>query len=155
VQRKAVIVVADNDSNPAESFDLVQKQIRDAEKWGVPTKPREGVKLDELPPVSVLMLPWDDVPGSIDTICFAAAARKRPEVAACVEAFVRCVKAEGWDVHNASKLRLRCLLSAACKDNPNTGLPRAWSTEKGRPGDLVPLDDECFNEIATFLAGFH
>jgi hypothetical protein len=153
-QCKAVIIVADNDSDPDESFQAVVRQLQAVGNWGVPSRPRESVKAGNLPPLSVLMLPWDGVRGSLDTLCFTAAATKRPPIATCVEAFVKCVKADGWNIEKLSKLRLRCLLSAACKDNPNTGLLYAWSKDKGRPGDLIPLEDKCFNEIADFLASF-
>jgi hypothetical protein len=65
--RKAIIIVADNDGNPAEAFKNIQKQIGEA-GFTVPTKPRELVQTAGLSPLSVLMIPWDNEAGCLETL---------------------------------------------------------------------------------------
>jgi hypothetical protein len=152
--RKAIIIVADNDDAPSQAFKLVRKQVKKAGGYGVPNAPRQLARSKSFPPVSVLMVPWDSDRGCVETLCYTSAAARRPELAKCVEEYIDCVGATQWPIAQLSKLRLRCLLSAACKKDPNTGLPRAWTAEKGRPSDLIPLDHECFNQIADYLRTF-
>jgi hypothetical protein len=73
----------------------------------------------------------------------------------CADALVRCAKADGWDIAQKSKLKMRALLSCICKSNPNTGLRYAWDTDKGRPGNIFPLKNvaSC-KQLAAFFEGF-
>jgi hypothetical protein len=147
-----IVVVADNDSDPAESFQKIAKQIKNAQDYAVPTKPREVAKADALRSVSVLMLPWDDVPGALDSVCYSVAAARRPAIAACVEQYAKCANATDWAPSPLAKLRLRCLLSASCPKDPNIGITHAWSKNK-KPKDLIPLrrNGLFLKDIVTYL----
>ena len=135
-----VVIVADNDAEPEKSFRGIIRQIKAARRFAIPQKPREVANAGQQMAVSVLMLPWDDVPGDLETVCFEAAARAHRKIAACVEAYVQCVGAKQWGVSQISKLRLRCLIAASCRKDPNTGLQYAWEAQGGRrPKNLIPL----------------
>jgi hypothetical protein len=135
-----IVIVADNDVDPVASFRQILKQIKAAREFAIPERPREVATKEKLRSVSVLMLPWDDVPGDLETVCFDLASRARPKIARCVGRYVKCVKAEPWSPSQLSKLRLRCLIAASCPKDPNTGLPHAWKTDQGRrPRNLIPL----------------
>ncbi len=154
-ERTAILILADNDTDPERAFVDVQNQIGNAGGYAVPVKPREiAASADELPAVAVLMVPWDDEPGCLETICFQASTSEWPTEAKCVDQLVNCVKAESWPIDNLSKLRMRALMSSICKNNPNTGLQYAWSSQKGRPTNLIPLHHKCFNRIADYLNTF-
>jgi hypothetical protein len=101
----------------------------------------------EMPPIHVLMLPWDNDHGCLETLCLIAAEKENPKEIACVNEFVACVKANELSVPMLAKLRMRCYISAVCKTDPNTGLRFAWS----RPQTLIPIDDPCFNNLADYL----
>jgi hypothetical protein len=148
-----IILVADNDGDPAGSFRSVVNQIKAAGDYGIPTAPRQVARSAGFPDISVLMVPWDDVPGAIETLCYEAAAKRRPELAACVERFVECIlpHSSGWSVTKLAKLRLRCFLAAACPQDPNTSLTYAWSRT---PNDLIPLEHSCFDQIVSYLQTF-
>jgi len=152
-ERPGILIVADNDNNPSRAFKQITRQIRLAGEYGIPSGPGQVAPAPNgRPAVAVLMLPWNDQQGCLETLCLVAAFKRRPRIARCVANFLRCVNTKSWTVSNRDKLRMRCLLSAACKRNPNTGLQFAWSQEKGRPKDLIPLTYRCFNQVATFLA---
>ncbi|HTX21214.1 MAG TPA: DUF3226 domain-containing protein [Candidatus Aquilonibacter sp.] len=73
-QRKAIIVVADNDGDPKGAFKNVQDQIQTA-GFAVPKKPREIVTTPNLPFLCVLMIPWDNDSGCLESLCLEAATK--------------------------------------------------------------------------------
>lgn len=146
-----VLVVADNDDSPNDSFQSVVAQIK-AAGWTAPTKPREVVEVPSLPSIAVLMLPWDDVPGCLETLCWTSAAAQRESISKCVERFAKCVKISKWAIQQQSKLKMRSLIASACEKDPNTGLQYAWSGGK-RPTDLIPLNHNSFTQVADYLNG--
>jgi hypothetical protein len=159
-EQKAVLIVADNDLNPTEAFKNVQRRIQESNKdedrkWGVPDKPRDLVASSgSLPSIAILMIPWDDEPGCLKTICFEAATQRRPEHAECIKALVECAKAESWAIGRLSKLRMRVMISSLCEKDPNTVLQWIWTEGRDCPTDIAPLSDKSFNRMATYLSAF-
>ncbi len=152
---KLVVIVADCDSEPERAFRKVAKQIRRAKGYAIPDKPREVANGTDVVSTSVLMLPWDDEQGALETVCFKVASRRRRKIGKCVRTFVECVGAAEWKPSQLSKLQLRCLMAASCKGDPNTGLQFAWSPQWGRrPKDLIPLDMNhlSLDRIVEYLA---
>jgi len=138
VEREAIIIVADNDGDPETAFRNIQRQIN-AAGFTVPSKPREMVASAGLSPLAVLMIPWDEDAGCLETLCFSAVNARYNRELACAQDLVRCAGADRWDIAKKSKLKMRGFLSAVCKSDPNTGLRYAWGTVNGRPGDIFPL----------------
>lgn len=154
-----ILLIADNDSDPAAGFACVTTELREANsgesgenQFGIPNAPRvPATGSPSLPSVSILMLPWDGQPGCLETLCLRSTNQKYLKEKKCAEDLVECVSANNWAISQKSKLTLRCLLSSVCKSDPNTGLAYAWSTVNGRPGDIFPLDNPVFQPIATYL----
>lgn len=151
---RLVVLVADCDSDPEKAFRKVLKQIRTAKGYAVPSKPREVASAEGVVDTSVLMLPWDNEQGALETVCFDLASGKRPKIGDCVQKFIDCVGVTGWEPTQISKLELRCLMAASCKGDPNTGLQYAWSPQGRRPKDLIPLNAENprLGRIVEYLA---
>jgi hypothetical protein len=148
--RKAIIIVADNDGDPTGMCKNAQKQIGNA-GFTIPKKPRETVETVGLPPLSVLMIPWDNDAGCLETLCLSAKNSDYNKQLDCADALVKCAGAEGWDIAKKSKLRMRGFLSAVCKSDPNTGLRYAWN----RPEKPFPLKGAAaYNQIAGYLSAF-
>jgi hypothetical protein len=163
--RPSILLVADNDATPSEKFEAVVRQIREANKlpevskigqFGIPNQPRTlAPSTGNLPPLAILMMPWDNKIGCLDTLCLEAAVSRRSAHAQCVEQYLACVRAAEprvWDEHKVHKMKLHCLLSGACPDDPCISLLYAWSDKRNIPADLVPLDSPCFDQIAEYLA---
>src|SRR5665213_125478 len=149
-KHKTIIIVADNDGDPAEAFKNVQRQIA-AAGFTVPQNPRETVATAELPPLSVLMIPWDNDSGCLETLCLSAVSADYKKQLECADALIKCAGAEEWDIARKSKLRMRGFLSAACKSDPNTGLRYAWN----RAEKPFPLKDVAvYTQIANYLKSF-
>ena len=145
-ERKAILIVSDNDGDPDGKFEAIRAQIVEA-GWNAPETPRAVAAQDGMPSIYILMLPWDDDQGCLETLCLVAATNANPAQMKCVEQLVTCVEANDLSVPMLSKLRMRCYLSSVCKTDPNTGLRYAWN----RSGTLIPMNDPCFNNLATYL----
>jgi hypothetical protein len=151
-----VLVVADNDLEPTRSFNDVVAAIAATEPIiGPPASrfvapPVPLTKAGENPAVVVLMMPWTNVQGSLSTMCATAAMNAAPLVARCVNAFANCTGAAGWPMTTLAKMKLRSLIAARHKAQPDISPAYVWS--KGT--DLVPLTDATFNQVANFLSAF-
>lgn len=154
-QNTAIIIIADNDEDPAAAFKKIQKQIRDAGEYDVPAAPFQPSARGKYPPVAVVMLPAIGQQGSLDTLCLSTVNAKYNQQMACVEAITNCVGASEatWGKVKFAKLKVQCLLSVICKGDPYTPLKCAWLIEprKTRPGDIFPLTAPAFNAVAGFL----
>jgi hypothetical protein len=149
--KSAILIVADNDDDPAKAFADIQAQIRSAEKLGVPDKPRQRApSTAPLPPVAVLMLPWDDVAGCLETLCYQASSKKWPRNGECVEDFIKCTGIGGWVPQSLSKAKMNGMIASICEEDPATSMQYVWS----RKQNIVPVDDPCFEQIANYLSTF-
>jgi hypothetical protein len=153
-QVEAVLIVADNDSDPIAAFKKVQQligataDIAAGRRYAIPDAPltKSGIR----PVMVVMMLPWTGVPGALDTLCLTAASNKEPAKAVCVDTFAKCAQSDKWPPTKMHKMKLRSLLSATNESDPYISPDWVW-----RDGtDLVPLSDNVFDQIATFIRGF-
>ncbi len=152
---RAIIIVADNDDTPAQSFANIQKQVHEAGDYSVPESPYQPSERGKYPSIAVMMLPAQGREGSLDTLCLSSVNPKYSRQLKCVDEIVNCLGADEstWGVVKLAKLRLQCLLSSICKGDPYTPLKCAWLNEPGKArfGDIFPLSDQTFDSIAGFL----
>jgi len=150
-----IILMADNDNDPKELFKNIRSQIGLVPGFGVPNEPRTAVAGDPaLPPITILMIPWDNVAGNLETLCYKAASEQRPKEAEAIEQFVKRLGFDNhpdWHIGNLSKLRMQIMLTLACPGDPFTSFRYTWSKEKRRPADIVPLENPCFNQICDWF----
>ncbi|MGY3366231.1 hypothetical protein ACVWZL_003356 [Bradyrhizobium sp. GM2.4] len=147
---KAVLVVADNDSEPSESFEAVQAEIKKAPDFGVPAAEQTVAKSKNgLPPVVVLMLPIG-APGNLECLCLEAAHAKFG-LKAELDAFVAATPAMGWSIGKQSKMRMQAILAASNRKQPDAGFAGHWSTPEKYH---IPVDHSCFDDLANFLSNF-
>jgi hypothetical protein len=145
-----IIVVADNDDDPSSAFDNVKNQIVSVGSYAVPSQPLEIASGNGSPDLVIVMLPSSVSTGALETLCLPAAFHSSIALQQCVEEFAQCASIQSWPMSKQSKSKLRCVLSAACKSDPNTPLRYAWS----RPESLIPLSHSSFDEIAQYLRDF-
>ncbi len=145
---QGLLVVSDNDT--AESFSEVQRELRRVAGLGVPAA-RQTVTHSKapLPPVEVLMIPLEGT-GNLETVCLEAAYAKWP-IKAQLDEFVAKVPARDWPEGKQAKMRMQTILAAHNDSQPDTGFPASWNQ---RPQYRVPIDHQCFAEIADAIAGF-
>ena len=149
---RSVILVADNDETPDDSYRNVRNQIPDG--WGHPNNPFEKAHRPDTPYIVVVMLPFPRIGasshGCLESMLLQAS---EPTLAAqtdCLNTFCGCVGSNGWNVTARDKMRLRCLMSASFRDDPNAGLQYSLKPERG----LIPLTHAYFNELADLLTTF-
>ncbi len=148
---EAILIAADNDLDPAKAFTKISELIKASlpqQPYAVPSTP--FTKAGTNPVVVVMMIPWLNVKGSLDTMCLEAAMKKAPAIASCVEKFAKCAKTNEWPITKQAKMKLRSLISAAYDKNPY--LPPSWVWKNNT--SLVPLSDPVFNQVASFLSNF-
>jgi hypothetical protein len=150
---KSILIVADNDRDPATSLKKIQRyigaaiEIQPGVRYAIPAAEQTAAGAN--PTITVLMLPWTGTPGALDNLCLAAAQSKEPAIAACVDSFERCINPIGWEPQRVAKMKLRAHISAAYSD-PYISPAWVWRDNT----NLVPLTDAVFNQIETFLRGF-
>ena len=147
---KGILVLSDNDDNPANAFRSVSEQISSAEGYKAPSQPLEVVRTGSVLPLVVVMLPWKDLPGNLEQLCLISSCESYPAIRACLDEYVTCTDVNKWGPTKQSKMKMRCMLSSTCNSDPNTSLVYAWS----RVENLIPLNHGCFDQIADFLRRF-
>jgi hypothetical protein len=144
-----VLVVSDNDDSPTDKFQAVTELIEAAPGYSAPRTPR--VAAGRAPRVTIFMLPTDDTPGQLETLCLESCLSHWPELAGCLNAFIACTPhVAGWRQGPKEKMKMRTMIASICSSDPNTGLTHAWS----RTDEIVPLDHDCFNDLSDFLRAF-
>ena len=143
-----LVVIADNDSDPRQAFQGVQRQIRNA---GYPVPKDVGITSGDSPPfTTVLMLPGTGASGNLDTLLLKAALDGTHPLHHCFEPFWQCCKVEELPVGKASKMKLTTVVAASCQNNPSCSLVWVWS-EKGNP---ISLSQACFDFLEDFFRTF-
>jgi len=149
---KAILIAYDNDEDPVKAFGLIREQIRKASSYSIPEAPLSSSEPKPGTPVLVpFPIPWKEELGNLETLCLPAAREKWKDLAECLEEYVNCSDVPKWTISNQAKTRIRCLITATCKDDPNTSLVHLWSR---KPEFHIPLDHNCFNRVADFLRDF-
>jgi hypothetical protein len=153
---KGLLIIADNDETPDDSFKNVQRQIEKAKLPRPLTPLQKAIRTNFPCAVVVLMLPYPNVGadshGCLETLLLPAAERNLPNQQACVRIYRECVVGCGgqWSKTASSKMHLRCLLSASCPEDPNISLRHALRPER----NLIPLTDPIFDPVASILIHF-
>jgi hypothetical protein len=152
-----ILIVADNDINPAVEFAHIVAQINaTAPIIGPPAgrfvaPPTEQVRSSGTPSIVVLMLPWTSIPGNLDTMCLRATLNQAGiSFENCVDAFAKCTGADKWPLTALAKMKLRSSLSSLWQGNPYISPAYVWS----RNTNLVPLTDPIFNQVVNFVKNF-
>jgi len=151
---KSILLVADNDEDPAISFEKVCTQILKAPGYGVPGQPMEPCKSqDSLPQITVLMIPWEGKSGCLETLCLPAMRDRLPSIKKCFDEYATCARVElsSCAQYRLDKLELRILLSTHHWKNPLLSLASAWDPKIDNP---IPLDHNGFENIKQFLTDF-
>ena len=148
-----VVFLADNDSNPADSFQDVRGQIEKAHQennldrnWGQAAEPLAKAEGD--PSVSIWMWPSANQPGCLETLLWKVLQSTSPMETACADAACQCSSATNWSVSKLDKARVRCFLSLVCRRNPAIALANVW---RDAP-ELIPLGHAELDPFAHFLS---
>jgi hypothetical protein len=145
----AVLVVSDNDDDPATSFAEVQTELGNAGGYAVPALEQTVGKAAGFPHVVILMIP-PGKPGNLETLCLAAAYDKW-DIKAALDALVAAAPASDWGPSKQSKMRLQTMLASTCRHKPDTSFANVWLEAEEFH---LPLEHASFDGLETFLRGF-
>jgi hypothetical protein len=147
---KAVLIVSDNDSEPAKSLEELKEALKSAPAFAIPNKAQEvAAPQRDVPPLVILMVPIGGV-GGLETLCLTAAYEKWP-LKTAVDTFMSETAARNWTVGKQSKMQLQCVIAATCAPRPDAGFVGHWWE---RDEYHIPLDHPIFDGIAEFLGNF-
>jgi hypothetical protein len=143
-----IVLVRDNDDDPARSFKHLQTQIREADGYKAPGRRLELAKGVNGVFVTIMMLPWLRQPGNLETIILRAISDKWKNLRVCLKDYLKCSPARQWTKSKKDKMLLQCMIAATCKDDPNCSQSYMWQKKKG----FQPLlGNPCFDQIESFL----
>lgn len=147
---RAVLIVSDNDTDPAASLDEVKESLKNSDGFPIPGAAREVARKEKYPAVVILMIPHD-IQGGLETLCVTAAYTKWPQLQQPVETFAASTPAANWTPGKQSKMKLQSIIATSCAPRPDAGFSGHW-WEKDEYH--VPLDHAQFDDIANFLSNF-
>jgi len=148
---KGIIIVRDSDKDGGASFGKVKAMLKAIPRAPVPERVLEIRKSGGFPAVGVLLVPWYDRPGTLDTLLLDCISHEHADmVQKCTDEFARCAGAEGWHVCHLSKMKLRCILAALTKGNP--GMSVALSLQ--RTDCIFDVTHASIDLIADYLKNF-
>ena len=149
-----ILVVADNDEDPAASFANVRTQIE--QMFGNGTAPNAPLqkKVTRSPTlqieISVLMVPWTGEKGHLEKMCVEAARESNRQIGNHVDTFLDLIHAANWaNESRHGKAWLRTNLAARSDRDPFVALGDVFNDPRYQP--LIPVDHPSFNPIADTL----
>ncbi len=149
---KAVLIVADNDDDPSSAFHTVCWHVNNAGYGNPPTVPRQTIAASQdNPGLTVLMIPWDNEKGAIETLCLPALDDLFAEKIQCLDEFCRCTGVKtSWSVTRQSEMRVECLLSCTQENEPKIGLGHFVA----RSACPLNFKHACFDDVSGLLRQF-
>ena len=145
-----LLVLADNDTDPAASFKGIRTQMKGAD-FDSPKTAGE-VMVANGRATAILMLPGNGDPGCLESLLLNAVLAARPELQRCVDDHCQCCSPNfaEWSISKQAKSRLHSLISGCCDSEPASALAYVW----GKRGNPIPIESPAFNWIADFIRSF-
>ncbi len=149
---KGILIVADNDETPPQSFRNVCDQIEEVFGSGT-APPAELQQTATRPPVTVLTIPWPGTKGHLEKMCVDSARDADRTIGSHVDTFLSLLAADRWaNESRVGKAWLRSDLAARCQTDPFIALGTAFNDSRYR--DLIPVQHRSFKRVADFLGAF-
>ncbi|MCL4710149.1 MAG: hypothetical protein KJZ73_02795 [Pseudorhodoplanes sp.] len=147
---KDILIVADNDDDPAKNFALVSGQVNQV--FGAcPAKPLEAMARGaDRPRITILMVPWTLEAGTLECLCKEASRDADTAIATHVDYFLANIRADQWiGETRKGKAWLRSYLAARCSD-PFVPLGTVFRDHR----TALNINHSSLNRVAEFLASF-
>lgn len=146
----AILIVSDNDDDPSRSFGEVKNQIRIAGGYPIPEEPMRLAKTTGQPAVLIMMIPWIDIPGCLESLMKQVWQREQEATMLCVEEFLKCSKVVEWEIQKRDKAAVQCFIAGFNREDPNKSLRFLLDGHN----DLLPMNALEFAKIAATLRDF-
>jgi hypothetical protein len=149
---KTVLIVADNDDDPANAFKLICRQIDNV--FGpnsAPAAPK--IVGNTQPPCAVLMLPDTNEHGCLESLCCHAAKEAAKTIGNTTTVFLDLLHSDRWHSQKRhGKAWLRANLAARCAEDPFIPLKAVFRKPKFRK--LIPIasTNPALRKLATAIS---
>ncbi len=147
---KAILIVTDCDEVPQSSFEAIQTQIENA-GFGVPSKPLEIIKTPKKPAIAVVMIPFDNICGNLESYIVRAMSDKWIDVKTSADRHINDTPASVWEDCKKAKSIMQCMIAVLNKEDPNKSLAYIWSENEDFQ-EMLKAD--FFNELSNYLRDF-
>jgi hypothetical protein len=151
-----VLVAVDAKDSAKGTFLSVKSQIATAGKFGVPDAENEvALANNRHPAISVISVPGDGQPGSLETLHVQALSVRFPSASKCMKTFLKCgtITVRNWNAEKQAKSELQCLVAATCRDDPSraAGYLLSWR-RKQKP--VIAMTQGCFKPVYNAVRAF-
>ena len=144
-----VLIVSDNDDSQENSFQAICNQLSGS-GFAPPPAPLE--RSTGNPRITIMMLPLEDEPGHLESVCVPAARSVYHPTTTAIDYFAAMLRADEWEVRRKAKFWLRVALAAGCEKDPFVYLSKVFSDPK--LNGLIPLGHNSLDPIADVLSSF-
>ena len=148
---RGVLIVADSHDDPDVTFKSIKEQIQKVGQYPVPNQKAEiAPRTANHPAICVMLLPDDETPGGLETLCFRYLTREpHAWIKACIESFLCCdkIEAHSWGPETLDKARYECAVAATCKADPSRSVSQAFKD----PHPIITVTDTCFDDLERRL----
>jgi hypothetical protein len=150
-QCSRILVVGDNDESPVGNFNSVREQLD--KYFGAGRSPQtKRSRTTGNPSLAILMIPWDDRHGHLESLCVEAAHWADRTIGSETDHFMARLLADRWSESRRGKAWLRSNLAARCQSDPFIPLGRSFNDALHHR--LIPTEHASFKQIADFLVSF-
>jgi hypothetical protein len=147
---KAILIVTDCDDDPAKSFSNIQEQIQDA-GYNVPQTPFQIIQTPNLPMLVVVMIPFDNVCGNLESYIVRAMSEIWGDVKISADRHINDTPASAWRDCKRAKSIMQSMITVLHEQDPNKSLAYIWS-ENAEFCEM--LKHEVFNGLSDYLENF-
>lgn len=155
---RGILMATDAGDDPAEAFENVRRQIREANKasgageFPLPSAAGQiALGKGGMPSVEVMLVPPSGQ-GSLETLCVECLKKRWPDVHAAAAAYLTTPPTDisAWNTEKQSKSRFQCMVAGKHKDDPTMSVYGAL--ERGLIDPKDPLFDDIHDRLKSFAA---
>lgn len=143
-----LLIVADSDDDPEDSFSKIRTQI-DSAGFG-PAPAGQFQRAGSRPSVTIAMVPPGGGVGDLEAMCAVAAKSAHASMASKVDHAMALLESPTWAESRRRKAWLRVFLAAAHEKDPF--VPLGTAVEDQGLGALVPIGHACFERLRDAVA---
>ncbi len=159
---KGVLIIADSASSPDQTIKEIRRQVNQAGKFPLYTGSNTGTLAAPAaavgtPPVYITLLPTENTPGCLETLCVRVLLEPYAWANACLEKYLGCdqIKANSWSPEKLDKARYHCLVAALHREDPSKAVSNAFRQPQGpNAKPLIDVMDPIFDDIAKRIKDF-
>ena len=150
---KTLLVVADNEDDPAASLKECQVALKKVANYDVPDPPNI-LRSDRV--VAIHMLPSPATAGALEHLLLDALFDVYPGLKKCVQQFSQSTKRSlTWTSNRKAKMYLQALISSHCEDNPCLQTTLLWTNQNWkRSANPFPRSNPRYKPLIDFLKSF-